>query len=139
MKSLLAPSCSGLLLLGAFSIPATAQPSECNKTLQTVKTQLTKVRIFKTSKLTSSGQPKPKSRSLELNTIVDSEKVMNNAQMQLKIAKRIIANCPQIGLVTFNQYQTDWVNMYGLVNGKVQAFNCKDVGEEVKWGEHICL
>jgi hypothetical protein len=71
--------------------------------------------------------------------MIDSEKVMKNTQMQLKMAKKIVADCPQIGLITFNQYQTDWVNMYGLINGEVQAFRCKDLEEKIKWGEYICL
>jgi hypothetical protein len=139
MKRLFAVSCSSLLLFGAFSFPATAQSSQCNRTLQAAKSQLTNIQKFQTTKLNSSGQPRPKGRSQELNIIVNSDKIMNNGKIQLTMTKKIVANCSQIGLVTFNQYQTDWVNMYGLLKGKVQAFSCKDLEDRIKWGEYVCL
>jgi hypothetical protein len=140
MKRLLAMSCSGILLLGAFAAPATAKSSQCNMTLQSVKSQLTNVKKFKTTKLISSGEPRPQGRSLQLNITLDldSDNVMNNYKMQLAMAKKVIASCPQIVLVVFGQDQTDWAEMYGLVNGTVQAFDCKGTEEKVKWGEYIC-
>lgn len=139
MKRLFAASSSILLLLGAFAVPATAKSAQCNRTLQTVKSQLTNVQKFQTGKLISSGLPRPQGRSQQLNVVVNSDKFMNNSQMQLAMAKKIVANCPQIGLVAFSQDQTDWVNMYGLINGKVQAFECVDMEEKAKWGEYPCL
>jgi PBP1b-binding outer membrane lipoprotein LpoB len=137
MKRLCATFCSALLLSsGAVAVPATAKSSQCNRTLQTVKSQLTNVQKFQTGNLTSSGEPRPKGRSQELNIAVDSGLARNDEKVQLTIAKKVIANCSKIGLVTFT---ADGEKAYGLLNGKVQAFECKNMEEKVKWGEYICI
>jgi hypothetical protein len=57
---------------------------------------------------------------------------------ELQMATQIIRNCPQIGSVSFIINQTDDETRYGLLNGKVQPFKCKDIDETIQWGEYGC-
>lgn len=119
-----------------------AASTQCNSVLSQSKARLPNLKGFKVINISKFlGQP-PQGRSKHLTISIDGsagDKYMNQHNAQLVITKKIVASCPQIAIVSFNKYQTDWVNMYGLVNGKVQAFTCKDVDEKINWGEYTCL
>lgn len=69
----------------------------------------------------------------------DAENMMFSPQLLTSISRDIITGCAGIGVVTFNVDQTDWSQEYGLVNGRVQAFQCVDPGPEVlEWGTTAC-
>jgi hypothetical protein len=140
MKYLLA----ALLAFGLIdlSYPILAASSNCNSVLAQSKATLPNVRFFKVINIDKFQGDAPRGRSKQLNISIDGEKgekYMGVSSLQLAMTKKIVVSCPQIAIVAFNKYETDWVNMYGLVNGKVQKFVCKDVGEKITWGEYTCL
>jgi hypothetical protein len=80
------------------------------------------------------GNP-PAGRSQYLNFVFLGNHVKNEAS----IAKKIITNCPKIAVTNFIIDGTDDLNSYGLLNGKIQQFQCKDMETKViKWGEFRC-
>jgi hypothetical protein len=64
---------------------------------------------------------------------------MNNATLQMGISKSIMTQCPTVASVSFAVFETDWVNVYGLVNSRVKKFTCKEAGDKIRWGEQYCL
>jgi hypothetical protein len=80
------------------------------------------------------GNP-PAGRSQYLNFVFLGNRVKNESS----IARKIINNCPKIAVINFIIYGTDDLNSYGLLNNKVQQFQCKDMDTKViKWGEFRC-
>ncbi len=69
--------------------------------------------------------------------------VMSSPVLINSLAKQIINNCNSISVVSFNIYQTDITQYYGLVSdNKVDSFKCpKDYDDypiyprELSWGE----
>jgi hypothetical protein len=80
------------------------------------------------------GTP-PKGRSQHLSFVFLGDRVKNEAA----IAEKIITSCPKIGVVSFILWGTDDETRYGLLNRKIERFQCKDMEEKViKWGEFRC-
>lgn len=80
------------------------------------------------------GTP-PKGRSQHLSFVFLGDRAKNEAA----IAEKIIARCPKIGVVSFILWGTDDASRYGLLNKKIQRFQCKDMEAKViKWGEFRC-
>jgi hypothetical protein len=51
-----------------------------------------------------------------------SSNVLNSPKFKLAIAKRIIDNCENVGLVQFGMVQTGTIFNYGIINGRVREF-----------------
>lgn len=51
-----------------------------------------------------------------------SSNVLNSPKFKLAIAKRVIDNCKNVGLVQFGMVQTGTIFEYGLINGRVREF-----------------
>lgn len=70
-----------------------------------------------------------------------SESIMHSFKFQEIIAKRIIANCNNVGMVTFAVSGTDYVLSNGLMpDGTVKSFDCIDYQKvtHLSWGQEIC-
>ena len=68
-----------------------------------------------------------------------SESIMHSFEFQKIIAKRIIANCSNIGMVTFAVSGTDYVLSNGLMSdGTIKSFDCVEKITKLNWGEEIC-
>jgi hypothetical protein len=129
-------SVTGLLLSMSMNLPTTvaAAPSKCSIVLAQSKLALNKVDTFQISKINQyEGRP-PSGRSQHLH-IIRGQRLNTEAAM----AKKIIANCPKVGSISFITNGTDEEDRYGLLNGKVQPFKCKNTDEPVKWGEYGCV
>ena len=140
-----------------FSSSAQAQNRkfsvECNAALQAAKNQIQKnrkVKIIKTIKydISKSYKSYPKNRPVShifgltgaaTGSILSSEKFLTT------IAKDIINKCPSISMVKFNEYETDHVESYGLLeNNDVGLFKCLDMDDpraitKLHWGYVVCL
>jgi hypothetical protein len=128
-------SVTGLLLAMPMNLPiaVAAAPSKCSTVLAQSKSALNKVNTFRISKIEQyEGRP-PIGRSQHLH-IIRGQRLTTEATM----AKKIIANCPKIGSISFVTNGTDEEDRYGWLNGKVQPFKCKNIDEPVKWGEYGC-
>jgi hypothetical protein len=114
-------------------IAVAAAPSKCSTVLAQSKLALNKVDTFRISKINQSEGSPPSGRSQHLH-IIRGQGLTTEAAM----AKKIIANCPKIGSISFITNGTDEEDRYGWLNGKVRRFKCKDITETVKWGEYGC-
>jgi hypothetical protein len=126
------------LVLAFFWLPvniSAAASSKCSMVLSQSKSAINKVHSFRTYQIQekNDGIP-PQGRSQHLNIVRGLRQEVKEAVM----AKKIIANCPKIGSVSFITNGTDEEDRYGLLNGKVQTFKCKDISEPISWGEYGC-
>jgi hypothetical protein len=114
---------------------STAAPNKCSTVLAQSKAALNKVSSFKIYAIQQQydGVP-PQGRSQHLNIVRGLRQEGKEAAM----AKKIINNCPKIGSVSVITNGTDEEDRYGLLNGKVQTFKCKDTSETISWGEYGC-
>jgi hypothetical protein len=134
-------------LLVGFSIPTTIQPtlaikSQCLRAINTAKKQLggaPQIQGTKNFLLESFYGQHPVDRPRGVSFTLKTDKFMANTQLQTEISRNITNKCSNISLVRFGENQTDWVNIYGLVNGRIKKFTCKEAGESIKWGEQVCL
>jgi hypothetical protein len=112
-----------------------AAPSRCSTVLTQTKSSLNKFYSLRTFNIEekSDGIP-PQGRSQQLVFIRGLRAPVKEATM----AKKIIANCAKVGSVSFITNGTDEEDRYGLLNGKVQTFKCKDIAEPISWGEYGC-
>ncbi len=73
-----------------------------------------------------------------------ADSVMASPVFQRAIASEIINSCNSVGAVSFNRYQTGWINIIGLMrDGSIQHFECVDHdperGSPYPWGQDPCL
>ncbi len=122
-----------LLMPINLSAVAAATPSKCSNVLTQSKSSLNKVDTFRISKINQYEGHPPSGRSQHLH-VIRGQRLTTEVAM----AKKIIANCPKIGSISFITNGTDEEDRYGWLNGKVQPFKCKDIAETVKWGEYGC-
>ncbi len=134
MKYLLTATLLFLPLSIDLSRSAMARPSKCSTVLARSKSSLAKVTRFKISNFDKYDGIPPKGRTQHLSIIFRGI----HQSTELAMATKIIAGCPQIGSVRFVIDGTDDQSVYGLLNGKVRMFKCKDMDSTNKWGEYAC-
>jgi hypothetical protein len=70
------------------------------------------------------------------------EDILRSPRMMKTLASRLLQDCNEPGTVTFGLDQSDAFAVYGVVNGRVQAFNCYEgtrFPRQMPWGQRICL
>lgn len=70
-----------------------------------------------------------------------SESIMNSPKFMKSIAMKIINNCDSVGSVTFAVNHTGWGYSIGLIQGKLDFFECLEPDEsnrELTWGQEYC-
>ncbi len=70
------------------------------------------------------------------------EDVLRSPRMMKTLASRLLQDCNEPGTVTFGLDQSDAFAVYGVVNGRVQAFNCYEsmrFPRQMPWGQRMCL
>ncbi len=70
------------------------------------------------------------------------EDVLRSPKMMKTLASRLLQDCNEPGTVTFGLDQSDAFAVYGVVNARVQAFNCYEgtrFPRQMPWGQRICL
>jgi hypothetical protein len=147
------------LVNSVWSFPSSVASSpmnvkECERAVAAAKSKLQKidklqflaVRQLKLSQ--SSGSDRPPNRPLMYSIILDGyggEKIMYSPKMMQNISTELIYRCQSIAAVLFGMKDSDWTQMFGLMNnGKVQAFECVDLpkekyNRELAWGTQVCL
>jgi hypothetical protein len=142
MNKLLPISLGLLLAISNGAVPATAATpsSSCNNTLKLVKKPLSGVVTFQTRALGNQGQPRGRSKTLNITFKNDNDQVFPTESARMSITTRVIKKCPQIASVSFGIDQTDDGSTYGLKNGRIIRFACQEVGGDSKldWGEVYC-
>jgi hypothetical protein len=127
------------LSIPIVSSPAIAVKSQCQRAVNTAKKQLGNVQSTRNILLDSNYGKYPPDRPRGLVFTLKTEKSMTDTKLQTNISTNIISKCSNFSLVTFSVDQTDWVNTYGLVHGRIKAFTCKEAGDRTAWGEQICF
>jgi hypothetical protein len=112
----------------------TATPSQCSTVLEQSKSVLTNITRFEISKLSKYDGISPQGKTQHL-TIISSG---IQGSTSLAMSTKIIASCPKIGSVRFVVNGTDDQSVYGLLNGKVQIFKCRNIEKPYKWGQYPC-
>ncbi len=140
MNQLLSIALGLSLLMSSANAPVTAATSSanCNQTLKSVRKSLSGVVGFKTNVLGNQGQPRGRTKALDISFRTGSN--LPDAT-QKAIATRVIRSCSQIAAISFGLYQSDAVNIYGLKNNQIIEFACIEPGAAKKpvWGERYCL
>jgi hypothetical protein len=134
MKYLIAAILPFVSLSISFSMPVIAAPSKCSTTLSKSKSSMPNITRFDVSNLDKSDGIPPRGRTQHLNII--SFRLKDSKE--LSMAKKVIADCPKIGMVRFVSNGSDEQSVYGLLNGKVQLFKCVGMESTNKWGEYAC-
>jgi hypothetical protein len=127
---------------------------ECDRAVAAAKSKLQKinklqflaVRQFKLSQ--SGASDRPPNRPLMYSIVLDGrggESIMYSPKMMQNISAELIFRCQSVAAVSFGMKDSDWTQMFGLMNnGKVQAFECVDLpkekyNRELAWGTQVCL
>jgi hypothetical protein len=71
------------------------------------------------------------------------ETILRSPKTMQTMASQLLSDCNAPAMVTFNLDQTDAFAMYGIVNGKVKAFECDSTIQyatnKMPWGYRVCL
>ena len=70
------------------------------------------------------------------------EDILRSPILMKTLASQVLQNCNEPGTVTFGLDQTDAFAVYGVINGRVKAFNCYEgtrFPRQMPWGQRICL
>jgi hypothetical protein len=112
-----------------------AAPSRCSAVLAQTQSALNKFHSFKIFKIDEKNEGiSPPGRSEHFVFV----RGLRTPVKEVAIAKKIITSCPKVGSVSFITNGTDEEDRYGLLNGKVQSFQCKAPEETAVWGKYGC-
>lgn len=123
-------------------IAVVANKSICQKTLDSIQSQLRVVKSVKLKPIGTDYTKYPRDRSMVVdfsiyNNNPRSEKTIAATSQLLAASQRIAKNCANVGMVQFYIDQTDNGVVYGIVNKKMKQFVCKNE-LPIKWGETMC-
>ena len=88
-----------------------------------------------------SGRPAHKTSAYQF-VFRGGEDILRSPILMKTLASQVLQNCNEPGTVTFGLDQTDAFAVYGVVKGRVQAFNCYEgtrFPRQMPWGQRICL
>lgn len=77
-------------------------------------------------------------RQLEIQAV---ENIMASTQMLTIISAQIIRNCNDVAVVTYGLSNSSYTREFGLVDGRVQVFECVSPGRgepAPRWGQQYC-
>ena len=130
------------------------EPERCNKAIAEVEQQLqtvhqTTIELSQMNDNNVSSTPfEDRPNEYEFGLRGD---VLRSPETLNTLATQIINNCDSVSSVSFGAWQTDWIQIYGLMpNGKVSMFECplppgssppgpEDDRYKLVWGEHCSL
>jgi hypothetical protein len=134
--------------------PSSMNVKECDRAVAAAKSKLQKINklqflaVRQLNLSQSSGSDRPPNRPLMYSIILDGyggESIMYSPKMMQNISTELIYRCQSVAAVLFGMKDSDWTQMFGLMNnGKVQAFECVDLpkekyNRELAWGTQVCL
>lgn len=70
-----------------------------------------------------------------------AESIMNSPNFMKSIATKMINNCSSVGSVTFAVNYTGWSYSIGLIEGRLDFFECLEhdgSNRELTWGQEYC-
>jgi hypothetical protein len=87
------------------------------------------------------GRPNEYNLSMSGNSV---ESILSSPVLMNTLATRIIDRCNSVSFVVFSLYQSGYVVSYGLINNKVEIFNCPEGYDppyyrDLIWGESCAI
>ncbi|MCT7981703.1 hypothetical protein NG796_00190 [Laspinema sp. A4] len=66
--------------------------------------------------------------------------ILSSVEFMQNISDQLIQNCETVSAVKLASNNSGWHHVFGLINGRVQTFECIDSGPgvQLKWGEYFC-
>ncbi|MCT7987163.1 SH3 domain-containing protein [Laspinema olomoucense] len=66
--------------------------------------------------------------------------ILSSGELMQNISESLIQNCGTISSVKIASNNSGWHHVFGLINGRVQTFECIDAGpgSQQRWGQYFC-
>ncbi len=66
--------------------------------------------------------------------------ILSSGDFMQNISESLIQNCETVSSIKTASNNSGWHHVFGLINGRVQAFECVDAapGVKLKWGQYFC-
>lgn len=129
----------------SLAAPAQTSSNRCANAVRSAKTRLSGERNMpvqiEVENISRRYRNPPSSRGLVFQVEgARGENIMNSPRMLLGISQTVLGKCPDLGTVTFYLSQSDWLKVYGAVNGRVKEFACLMPTDRYRpaWGQRFC-
>lgn len=140
------------------SSSSTVKVSQCIQPILSAQGKLQKVKNLKLVSIRQMNTTEwryashPPNRTAIYNFVVEGSggaNAMNSPKFLTALSADLIAQCPDAAAASFWFNGSDWGGVFGLVNGKVELFQCIDPGRmetgrgltspKLDWGTYICV
>lgn len=66
--------------------------------------------------------------------------ILSSGELMQNISEQLIQNCETLSSIKIASNNSGWHHVFGLINGRVQTFECIDAGpgNQLRWGEYFC-
>jgi hypothetical protein len=66
--------------------------------------------------------------------------ILSSGELMQTISEQLIENCGTVSSVKIASNNSGWHHVLGLINGRVQTFDCIDAGpgNQLRWGQYFC-
>lgn len=66
--------------------------------------------------------------------------ILSSGELMQTISEQLIQNCGTISSVKIGSNNSGWHHVFGLINGRVQIFDCIEAGpgNPLRWGQYYC-
>ncbi|MCT7960873.1 SH3 domain-containing protein [Laspinema sp. D1] len=131
---------------GDFLIQTTDSVSNtCHQSLSQAKNQVNNVRnAFLSGILVETNSLSPvRGKPNELVLLVGGpgdDAILSSSELMQNLSEPLIQNCGTISSVKISSNNSGWHHVFGLINGRVQIFDCIDAGpgNQQRWGQYYC-
>ncbi|MCT7967064.1 SH3 domain-containing protein [Laspinema sp. D1] len=117
----------------------------CHQSLSQAQNQVNNVRnAFLSGILVETNSLSPvRGKPNELVLVVGGpgeDAILSSGELMQTISERLIQNCGTISSVKIASNNSGWHHVFGLINGRVQIFDCIDAGpgNQQQWGQYFC-
>ncbi len=66
--------------------------------------------------------------------------ILSSGELMQTISEQLIQNCGTVSSVKIASNNSGWHHVFGLINDRVQPFECVDTGpgNQLRWGQYFC-
>lgn len=144
---------TGLITLNISILPSPIQAQEvenrdCTATIAAAQNQIETGRsvtvTIRSSDISKRYPDHPTNRPYRYVVLLEgaaAESIMNSPNFMKSIATKMINNCSSVGSVTFAVNYTGWSYSIGLIEGRLDFFECLEhdgSNRELTWGQEYC-
>lgn len=117
----------------------------CHQSLSQVKTNVNNVRnaFLYGIKVENNSLSPVRGRPNELVLMVGGpgeDSILSSGELMQNISEQLIQNCGTVSSVKIASNNSGWHHVFGLINNRVQSFECIDAGpgNQLRWGQYFC-